>query len=82
MLYHLDFRVEYPATMSQKELFAIWSEEADAAINGKIEQQACLGLYRFHEAAKNYCAFFPFYPAHYLWIFQCFYSSFHVGRPQ
>ncbi|MCL2934685.1 MAG: muconolactone Delta-isomerase family protein [Trichodesmium sp. MAG_R03] len=37
MLYHLDFRVEYPATMSQEELFAIWSEEADAAINGKKE---------------------------------------------
>ena len=35
MLYHLDFRVEYPATMSQEELFAIWSEEADAAMKAK-----------------------------------------------
>ncbi|MGK7921162.1 MAG: muconolactone Delta-isomerase [Trichodesmium sp.] len=35
MLYHLDFRVEYPATMSQEELFAIWSEEADAALGAK-----------------------------------------------
>ncbi len=35
MLYHLDFRVEYPATMIQEELFAIWSEEADAAMEGK-----------------------------------------------
>ncbi|MEM1167897.1 MAG: muconolactone Delta-isomerase family protein [Cyanobacteria bacterium P01_H01_bin.35] len=35
MLYHLDFRVEYPPTMSQEELFAIWSQEADAAIGAK-----------------------------------------------
>ncbi len=35
MLYHLDFRVEYPPTMTQEELFAIWSEEADAAMDAK-----------------------------------------------
>lgn len=35
MLYLLDFRVEYPATMSQKELFSIWAREADAALAAK-----------------------------------------------
>jgi hypothetical protein len=24
MLYHLDFDIEYPASMSQKDLFSIW----------------------------------------------------------
>jgi muconolactone D-isomerase len=35
MLYHLDFHIEYPASMSQKELFAIWAREADAALEAK-----------------------------------------------
>ena len=35
MLYLLDFQVEYPATMTQKELFAIWAKEADAALGAK-----------------------------------------------
>ncbi len=35
MLYHLDFHVEYPANMSQKELFKIWAKEADAALEAK-----------------------------------------------
>jgi len=35
MLYHLDFRVEYPASMSQKELFSIWAREAESAIGAK-----------------------------------------------
>ena len=35
MLFHLDFKVEYPASMEQKDLFRIWSEEADAAIGAK-----------------------------------------------
>ncbi len=35
MLYHLDFKVEYPATMEQKDLFKIWAEEADAALGAK-----------------------------------------------
>lgn len=38
MLYHVDFRVEYPANMSQQELFAIWSEEADTALSAKQER--------------------------------------------
>lgn len=35
MLYHLDFHVEYPANMSQQDLFTIWAEEADAALGAK-----------------------------------------------
>jgi muconolactone D-isomerase len=35
MLCHLDFHIEYPASMSQKELFAIWAREADAALEAK-----------------------------------------------
>jgi muconolactone D-isomerase len=35
MLYFLDFHVEYPSTMSQKDLFQIWAREADAAIGAK-----------------------------------------------
>lgn len=40
MLYHLDFHVEYP-NMTQGELFSIWSEEADAALQAK---QAGVGM--------------------------------------
>jgi muconolactone delta-isomerase len=48
MLYLLDFHVEYPATMSQKELFAIWTKEADAAIGAKkagavVDLWKCVG---------------------------------------
>jgi len=32
MLFHLDFRVEYSAEMSQNDLFDIWSEEATAPL--------------------------------------------------
>ncbi len=51
MLYHIDFRVEYPATMSQEELFTIWSEEADAAMEGKeagilVSVWKCVGTRR------------------------------------
>ena len=35
MLFHLDFRVEYSAEMSQNDLFDIWSEEAKAAVGAK-----------------------------------------------
>ena len=35
MLYLLDFKVEYPAAMSQKDLFRIWAKEADAALGAK-----------------------------------------------
>lgn len=35
MLFHLDFNVEYSAAMSQQDLFAIWAEEAGAALGAK-----------------------------------------------
>jgi len=37
MLYHVDFHIEYPATMSQKDLFSIWASEAEAALGAKKE---------------------------------------------
>jgi len=51
MLYLLDFQVEYPTTMSQKELFAIWAQEADAAIGAKkagavVNSWKCVGQRR------------------------------------
>ncbi|NLQ05645.1 muconolactone Delta-isomerase [Cylindrospermopsis raciborskii] len=50
MLYHLDFHVEYP-NMTQKELFEIWSEEADAALQAKkagvvVDLWKCVGIRR------------------------------------
>jgi muconolactone D-isomerase len=35
MLFHLDFRVEYGATMSQQDLFGTWSREAEVALAAK-----------------------------------------------
>jgi muconolactone delta-isomerase len=35
MQYPLDFHMEYPATMTQKDLFAIWAREADPALGAK-----------------------------------------------
>ena len=35
MLYPLDFHIEYPASMSQKDLFSIWAREAEAALGAK-----------------------------------------------
>lgn len=51
MLYLLDFRVEYPATMVQKELFSIWAREADAALGAKeagvvVDLWKCVGTRR------------------------------------
>jgi len=51
MLYHIDFRVEYSANISQSELFAIWSEEADAALAAKqagvvVDLWKCVGTRR------------------------------------
>ncbi|HBE20558.1 MAG TPA: transporter [Cyanobacteria bacterium UBA11149] len=51
MLYHLDFHVEYPDTMSQKELFKIWAKEADAALGAKsagvvVDLWKCVGTRR------------------------------------
>ncbi|MDB9458205.1 muconolactone Delta-isomerase family protein [Dolichospermum circinale CS-1225] len=51
MLYHLDFQVEYPDNMSQQELFAIWSEEAETALQAKqagviVDLWKCVGTRR------------------------------------
>jgi muconolactone delta-isomerase len=51
MLYLLDFHVEYPATMHQKELFSIWAREADAAVGAKqagvvVDLWKCVGTRR------------------------------------
>ena len=51
MLCHLDFQVEYSDTMSQQELFAIWSEEADTALGAKaagvvVDLWKCVGTRR------------------------------------
>ena len=35
MLYHVDFQIEYPASMSQKDFFSIWAREAEAAFGAK-----------------------------------------------
>lgn len=35
MLFHLEFTVAYGAAMTQQDLFAIWAEEADAALGAK-----------------------------------------------
>ena len=51
MLYHADFRFEYPASMSQKDFFSIWASEADAALGAKkagvvIDIWKCVGTRR------------------------------------
>jgi muconolactone D-isomerase len=51
MLYHLDFRIEYPASMSQKDLFSIWAREAEVALGAKkagvvIDLWKCVGSRR------------------------------------
>ena len=35
MLYHADFRIDYQASMSQKDFFSIWAKEAEAALGAK-----------------------------------------------
>jgi muconolactone D-isomerase len=35
MLYHADFRIDYPASMSQKDFLSIWAKEAEAALGAK-----------------------------------------------
>lgn len=51
MLYHLDFHVEYSDEISQGKLFAIWAEEADAALQAKqagvvVDLWKCVGVRR------------------------------------
>lgn len=35
MLFHLDFHVEYGASMTQQDLFGTWSREAEVALGAK-----------------------------------------------
>jgi muconolactone delta-isomerase len=51
MLYHLDSHIEYPASMSPKDLFSIWAREAEAALGAKkagvvIDLWKCVGSRR------------------------------------
>ena len=51
MLYHLDFKVEYSAAMSQRDLFTIWAKEAEAALGAKqagivVDLWKCVGARR------------------------------------
>jgi len=48
MLYHVDFRIEYPASMSQKDFFSTWVREANAALGAKkagvvVDLWKCVG---------------------------------------
>ena len=48
MLFHLDFHVEYGATMSQQDLFGTWSREAQVALGAKqagviVDLWKCVG---------------------------------------
>ena len=51
MLYHADFHIEYPASMSQKDFFSIWAREAEAALGAKkagviVDIWKCVGSRR------------------------------------
>ena len=51
MLYHVDFQIEYPASMSQTDFFSIWAREAEAALGAKkagvvIDIWKCVGSRR------------------------------------
>jgi muconolactone D-isomerase len=48
MLFLLDFQVEYSAEMTQKDLFKIWVDEAEAALSAKkagvvVDLWKCVG---------------------------------------
>jgi muconolactone delta-isomerase len=51
MLYHVDFHIEYPASMSQKDFFSICFREAEAALGAKkagviVDLRKCVGSRR------------------------------------
>jgi muconolactone delta-isomerase len=51
MSYHFDFNIEYPASMSQKDLFSILTRESEAALGTKkagmiIDLWKCVGSRR------------------------------------
>lgn len=48
MLFFLDFQVEYPHNMTQKDLFSLWAQEAEAALDAKkagvvVDLWKCVG---------------------------------------
>jgi muconolactone D-isomerase len=51
MLFLLDFHVEYPAEMTQKDLFTIWAHEAEVVLSAKesgavVDLWKCVGTRR------------------------------------
>jgi muconolactone delta-isomerase len=51
VLYHADFHIEYPASMSQGDFFSMWAREADAALGAKkagvvVDLWKCVGTQR------------------------------------
>ena len=51
MLYHADFHIGYPASMSQRDFFSTWARESDAALGAKkagvlIDIWKCVGSRR------------------------------------
>ena len=57
MLYHVDFHIEYPASMSQKDFFSVWAREAEAAAGAKkagvvIDIWKCVGTRRVMAVAN------------------------------
>jgi muconolactone D-isomerase len=51
MLYHADFHIEYPASMSQQDFLATWAREAEAALGAKkagviVDIWKCVGTRR------------------------------------
>src|SRR5262245_15556213 len=51
MLYHVDFHVEYPASLSQRDFFSIWAREAEGAAGAKkagavVDLWKCAGTRR------------------------------------
>ena len=51
MLFHADFQIEYPTSMSQKDFFSIWAREAEASLGAKkagvvIDLWKCVGSRR------------------------------------
>jgi muconolactone delta-isomerase len=51
MLYHADFHIEHPASMSQKDFCSIWAREAQAALGAKkaglvLDIWKCVGTRR------------------------------------
>jgi muconolactone delta-isomerase len=51
MFYHVDFHIEYPASMSQKDFLSIWASEVEGALGAKkaglvVDIWKCVGSRR------------------------------------